>query len=139
MQPTAIILPVAVQAALTLAVLIAMGPARARSMREDHLSLDDRDVRLGLNHWSDQALKTANNYKNQFEMPVLFYAVAAFAMLAGAVDVGMVTIAWIFVLSRIVHAAIHIGPNIVMLRGISFAVGVFALATMWIRLVLHIL
>ena len=139
MQPTAIILPVAVQAALTVAVLIALGPARARSMREDRLSFDDQDVRLGRNHWSDQAVKTANNYKNQFEMPVLFYAGAAFAMLAGAVDMVMVTLAWLFALSRIVHAVVHIGPNIVMYRGLAFGVGVFAVIMMWIRLVIHIL
>ncbi len=139
MQPSAIILPVAVQAALTVAVLIAMGPARARSMREDRLSFADREVKLGINHWSDQAIKTANSYNNQFEMPVLFYTAAAFSMLAGAADAVMVTLAWVFALSRIAHAVIHIGPNIVMYRGLAFGVGVFAMVAMWIRLVIHVL
>jgi hypothetical protein len=138
-QPTAIILPVALQAFLTLVVLLLLGPARARSMREAGQSLADDDVRLGINRWSEQAIKLSNNYKNQFELPVLFYAVAGLALQAGAVDVGMVSLAWVFAISRVVHAAIHIGPNIVMWRGSAFAVGVLALLAMWAKLALHVI
>ena len=42
---------------------------------------------------------------------MLFYAVTAFALLAGGADLPMVVLAWAFVLTRLVHAAIHIGPN----------------------------
>ncbi|MFV0298020.1 MAG: MAPEG family protein, partial [Hyphomicrobiaceae bacterium] len=110
MQPSDIILPVAAQAALTVVILLGLLPARFFSMKGDGLKLDDRDVRLGLNVWSDQAQRTHNSYKSQFELPVLFYAVAAFSMLAGAVDQTMVMLAWVFVGLRIAHAIIHNGP-----------------------------
>ena len=139
MTPTAILWPVLVQVILTLGVLVAMGPARAQSMRENGQKLTDDDVRIGQNAWSPQAVKVAKNYANQFELPVLFYAVAAFAMITSAVDVAMVGLAWIFVLSRVAHTVIHIGPNVVMWRGTAFLVGFVALALMWLRLAISII
>lgn len=137
MKQTAILWPVIVQVVLTFAVLMGMGPARARSMRELGQSLSDDDVRLGRNAWTDQALKFSKNYANQFELPVLFYAVVAYAMITSAVDVLMVGLAWIFALSRIVHTAIHVGPNVVMHRGLAFLVGFVALVLMWLKLAIH--
>ena len=116
-----------------------MGPARSRSMREKRQDLDDTDVRLGRNPWSEQATKLARNYANQFELPILFYAVVAFALETKCIDYGMVAMAWVFALSRLVHAAIHVGPNIIKWRGAAFLVGVVALLAMWVRLLLHIL
>ena len=139
MTPTAILWPVLVQVILTLGVLVAMGPARAQSMRENGQKLTDDDVRIGQNVWSAQAVKVAKNYANQFELPVLFYAVAAFAMITSAVDVAMVGLAWICVVSRVAHTVIHIGHNVVMWRGTAFLVGFVALALMWLRLAIHII
>jgi hypothetical protein len=139
MKPTAILFPVIAQVALTLGVLVAMGPARAQSMRENGQTLSDDDVRIGQNKWSTQAVKVSKNYANQFELPVLFYAVAAFAMITSGVDFLMVGLAWVFVLSRVAHTAIHIGPNVVMWRGTAFLVGFVALVLMWLKLTIHIL
>jgi hypothetical protein len=50
----------------------------------------------------------------------------------------MVVLAWLFVLSRLVHAAIHIGPNIVKWRGLVFILGAIVLLAMWLRLALHV-
>ena len=139
MKPTAILFPVLLQVALTFGVLIAMGPARARSMRENGQQLSDDDVRLGRNAWSDQAVKVAKSYANQFELPVLFYAVVAFALITSAVDGLMLGLAWIFAVSRVAHAFVHIGPNVIMWRGAAFLIGVLALIAMWLKLALHIL
>ena len=139
MKPTAILFPVIVQVILTLGVLVVMGPARSQSMRDNGQKLTDDDVRIGQNSWSTQAVKVSKNYANQFELPVLFYAVVAFALITSAVDLLMVGLAWIFVLSRVVHTAIHIGPNVVMWRGTAFLVGFVALVLMWLKLTVHIL
>ena len=139
MKPTAILFPVLLQVALTFGVLIAMGPARARSMRENGQQLSDDDVRLGRNAWSDQAVKVAKSYANQFELPVLFYAVVAFALITSAVDGLMLGLAWIFAVSRVAHAYVHIGPNVIMWRGAAFLIGALALIAMWLKLALHIL
>lgn len=134
MAQSSIVLPAVLQALLTIAVLILLGPMRARSMREARQNLTDDDVRIGRNDWSEQAQKVANNYRNQFELPVLFFAVVAYAMILRQADALLTGLAWIFVITRIVHAAIHIGPNVVKWRGLAFIVGAVVLCTMWIVL-----
>lgn len=134
MSQTAIFYPVLLQVLLTLAVLVLMGPARSKSMRENRQKLTDPDVAIGHNPWSEQATKIANNYKNQFELPVLFYAAAGFALVFKHADAVLVGLAWLFALSRVVHAVIHIGPNVVMWRGVAFLIGAAALLAMWLTL-----
>ena len=43
-------------------------------------------------------------------------------------------LAWAFVLSRIAHAAIHLGANIVSQRFAAYVAGMVALAAMWLVL-----
>ncbi len=134
MSHAAILYPVLCQVLLTFTVLILMARARSRSMRSLGQKLDDRDMRLGQNAWTDEAVQAANNYKNQFEMPVLFYAVCAFALILRQVDTVLVALAWVFALSRIAHSVVHIGPNMIPPRAVTFLIGVAALLTMWIVL-----
>ena len=134
MSQTAIFYPVLVQVLLTLAVLIMMGGARSRSMRETRQRLDDKDVQLGRNVWSEEATKVANNFKNQFELPVLFYAVCAFALLLRQADGVMIGLAWVFVVTRIAHTVVHVGPNVVPWRAAAYLLGAFAVLAMWLIL-----
>jgi hypothetical protein len=133
MPQTAILLPVFVQVALTFAVLIAMGLARGRSAKVRRQGLEDLALATDKD-WEPAAVQAANNYKNQFEMPVLFYAVSGIAIATRLVDPAMVVLASLFVVSRIGHAIVHIGPNIVKIRGALFLIGVVLLLAMWIVL-----
>lgn len=134
MSQSSIVLPAVAQALLSIVVLIILGPARSRSMRESRQTLDDADVRVGRNAWSEQATKIANNYKNQFELPVLFFAAVGYAYMLKQADAWMTGLAWVFVATRFAHAAIHIGPNIVVWRGTVFILGAVALTLMWLTL-----
>jgi hypothetical protein len=64
--------------------------------------------------------------------------VAAFAMITNGIDILMVALAWAFVLSRVVHAYIHVGPNVLMWRGTAFLVGAIVVLLMWTKLAIHI-
>lgn len=139
MNPTVILFPVLVQVLLTFVLVIALGPTRSRSLRESGKTIDDADVRLGSASYSDQATKVERSYANQFELPVLFYAVVAFLLITRGVDVFMVILAWVFALSRVVQAWVHTGPNVIQWRASAFMVGAVALAVMWIALAIHIL
>jgi hypothetical protein len=139
MQQTAILFPVLVQVALTVGLLIVLNRTRSASMRERAQKLTDTDVELGQNAWSPPAIKASRSYANQFEVPVLFYAGAAFAMITHAVDVLMVVLAWIFVIARVVQAVIHVGPNVIAWRASAFIVGLVAVVAMWVKLAIHIL
>ncbi len=138
MHVTSLLTPVFLQVLLTFLVVIWMGRTRAQSLSQAKTSPDARDVALGTYQWSDAATQAANNFKNQFEMPVLFFIGVAFAIILRKNDVVLTTLAWIFVASRYVHAAIHLGPNIVRFRALAYTVGVITLLAFWIMLFLRI-
>jgi len=139
MQPTVLLYPVFVHVALVVALLVVLNRARASSMREHRQQITDADVELGQNAWSPGAIKASRSFSNQFELPMLFYAVVAFAMITRAIDVLMLALAWIFVIARVAQAAIHLGPNVIAWRASAFIVGLVALVAMWVKLAIHIL
>jgi hypothetical protein len=134
MSQNLIVLPVAAQALLAFVVLFVMARARARSQKERGQNL--QDLALASNSdWNEAALKAANNYKNLFEIPVLFFAAAAFALITRTVDGWMIGLAWLFVASRVLHTIIHVTSNTVMLRGPVFMIGFVAVMAMWLLIV----
>jgi hypothetical protein len=134
----AIFYPVFVQVLLTIAVYGLLAAARARAIGKINRGRGNPDLALGRFEWPEDAVKRAANQRNQFELPVLFYAVTAFALILNGADFLMVMLAWLFVVSRILHAAIHIGPNKVRWRTPVFAVGFLVVAIMWLKLFVHV-
>lgn len=138
MAQTEILLPALAQMLLTLVILGLLPIARSCSMRERRQRLQDMAL-AGKTDWNEQSQKIANSYASQFELPVIFYALVAFALITGKADAWMTGLAWLFLASRVVHAAIHIGPNIVAWRFPAFAAGLVALIAMIARLALGVL
>jgi hypothetical protein len=64
-------------------------------------------------------------------LPVLFYVLMILLLITRKADYILITLAWIFVVSRIVHAYIHLTGNNVNIRGPLFGVGLFVLTIMW--------
>ena len=139
MNQVAILYPVFAQVLLTLTVYSLLAVARTRALRDSGRQRGSSDLAMGRFAWPQDAEKRAANQRNQFELPVLFYAVAAFALITKGADTLMVALAWAFVLTRIVHAAIHIGPNKVRWRSPAFLLGLLIVAAMWIRLLVHVM
>jgi hypothetical protein len=134
---TAILLPVFVQVALTFAVLFRLGFMRLRAIRagrvqRERAAIDDTA-------WPLYVRKAGNCLRNQFELPVLFYAVVGFALVTRQADLPFVVLSWLFVLSRIVHAGVHVTFNDVAWRFGTFAFGALVLLALWILFALGIL
>jgi hypothetical protein len=70
----------------------------------------------------------SDNLKNLFEIPVLFYALVLYLFITKQVDTVYVNAAWIFVVFRILHSAVHCTFNLVMLR---FYLYLFATIAVW--------
>lgn len=84
----------------------------------------------------DLVTKTTRNFNNQFELPVLFYVVCTlFISLKIQSEFALCT-AVVFVISRYLHAAIHISYNNVMHRMISFFIGFICILAMWVNLLI---
>lgn len=124
-----LLMPVFVQVALTFFLLFWMGAARNADIKANPALLQKSANDLSV--WQGRTRQIGACLRNQFEMPILFYAVIAFALLTAAESLLMVILAWAFVLSRLVHAVIHTGANQVMPRFIAFIMGVLALMVMW--------
>ncbi|GAU84427.1 MAPEG family protein [Bosea sp. BIWAKO-01] len=97
------------------------------------------DVAVSTERYPERARLAAANYANQFETPVLFFALIMLAMEVGATGTVIVALAWAFVLTRIVHALIHTGSNRVPARAAVFALGVVCLFCMAVGIVVTVL
>ena len=83
--------------------------------------------------------RAADNFRNLFELPVLFYLALAFAAQAGLVDALVLVLAWAFVTLRVVHSAIQCGYNKVMHRFYAYAAGALVLWALWLLLAARLL
>ena len=72
--------------------------------------------------------RATRNLANQFELPVLFYAVVLMLVAINRVTMFDVIVAWVFVVSRLVHHIVHVGRDDATLRTPVFAVGMTAVA-----------
>ncbi len=70
---------------------------------------------------------SANNFRNLFELPVLFYGMCLFLYVTGSVDTGYLIAAWLFLAFRVAHSFVHCTSNIVMLRFYLYAAAALAL------------
>jgi len=132
-----VFLPLFVEVALTLVLGIWMGLRRNRDIRSRAVAVDS--IALGERKWTTRTTQVMNCYTNQFELPVLFYALTILAWITHHADLIFVVMAWIFVISRLVHAIIHTTSNVVAQRGLVFAVGAVVLTAMWVIFAVRIL
>ncbi|MBX3538977.1 MAG: MAPEG family protein [Chelatococcus sp.] len=132
-----VLLPVFVLVALAFVLLLSLAPMRAAALRSG--KVDVASVALDDRQWHGRAQQFGNAFKNQFEVPVLFYALVAFALITRQTDFLFVALSWVFVASRLVHAFIHVTSNNLSVRGPAFGFGVLMLAVMWIIFAVRIL
>ena len=133
----AILYPALAQIVLTLVLLLGMGLQRNKALRSGAVTVDD--IALDSTRWPAHARQFGNCYANQFELPVLFYALCLIAQVTHAADLIMVIFAWLFVVSRVAHAYVHTTSNVVRLRANMFILGFVALVVMTVLLLFRLL
>ena len=136
MSDAAMLAPVFVHVVLVIALVILTGRGRVAAVKAGEVKL--KDIALDGSRWPERLRKPANNYQNQFELPVLFYAVVTLIIATGLADEISLALAWAFVASRLVHSFIHIGTNDVVHRLFAFGAGLAVLAAMWLWLALRL-
>jgi hypothetical protein len=131
------LLPVFVLVGLTFFLMFWMGFARVGVLKRREIRMGD--IALGQPAWPPRVMQISNAYHNQFQMPVLFYALVAFALITRKADLIFVLMAWIFVLCRLAHAAIHVTTNRVPVRFYAFLASAVVLLLMWLIFAVRIL
>jgi len=98
-----------------------------------------RDIALGQSNWPTRATQIGNCFKNQFELPVLFYILIAIALPLRHADFIIVMLSWVFVITRLVHAGVFVTSNDLNRRSLAWFAGVLVLLAMWLYFALRIL
>jgi hypothetical protein len=137
MSVAAILAPVFAQVGLTFVLLFMMGRARFAAVRAGEVRM--RDIALGERAWPPRVTQVANTFHNQFETPVLFYALVAFAMFTRQADLLFVLLSWLFVATRVAHAWVYTTSNHVFTRFRIFLAGTSVLMLMWAIFAVRIL
>jgi hypothetical protein len=137
MSIEAILMPMFAQVALTFVLLFWMGFLRMQAIRSG--AVKPEQIALREPHWPLRVLQIGNAFHNQLELPVLFYVVTLLALMTETLDVILYVLSWMFVLSRFVHAYIHVTSNRLDRRTGVFGVGAIALLMMWVIVVARII
>jgi hypothetical protein len=129
MGAAAVLAPVFVQVALTFALLLWMGRLRVFAIRSG--ATHPSDIALGQQNWPQQATQVGNAYRNQFELPVLFYLVSLLSLFTARASLTLVVLAWLFIATRLLHALIIVTTNNVPRRFFVFLAGALIVMLMW--------
>lgn len=137
MVDTAMLAPAFALVGLTFAVWVRLYQLRVAEMRRRRI----HPQAIALSAQVAQRLedtRAADNFRNLFELPVLFYLALVVAVLAGLVTPVSLGLAWAFVLLRVAHSAIQCTYNRVMHRFCVFIAGALVLLALWLYLSLHL-
>ena len=116
--------------ALTFILLFMALAARINAVRSGELTPDS--FRLNPTAGAPETVvKTTRHFSNLFEMPVLFYLACVLCLILDLRSQILVSLAWMYVLARVIHALIHVTYNNVTHRLIAFAFSNLALIGIW--------
>jgi len=131
-DPRGLIKPMLALFALTSAVWLAMGLVRNGAVMYRLASIKYyRDYKSDApDEWIERPARTFNNL---MQVPTLFYIVAIMMMLEPQIDISQIRLAWMFVVTRALHALVYIGFNYVPVRFAIYAVSCIVLGVIWVR------
>ncbi|WP_341732553.1 MAPEG family protein [Microcoleus sp. EPA2] len=114
---------------LTLIVWVYMYIRRISFITSTKLSQKDLSVPGTLAQISPPNVSNpSDNLKNLFEIPIIFYALVLYLFITNQVDAVYVNVAWIFVVFRALHSAVHCTFNLIILR---FYLYLFSTLAVW--------
>ena len=127
--------PMLVQALLTFAVYGLVSYRRMSAIKSG--TTKPSDYRIPTVE-PESSATAARSLINQFELPVLFYAACLVLFVLGAANLAAILIAWLFALSRLIHAFVHVTSNRLRYRRPLFIAGFFSVLGMWLLIGLHL-
>ncbi len=119
-----LVLPVLAQIGWTFLLYVWLTVARMAAVRRGEAGFATFEFGLGE---PAAVARITRNLGNQFELPVIFYAVSALIIVLNQVLLVDVLAAWLFVAGRIVHTAVQTLTSNVRLRGAVFMINFMGL------------
>ena len=131
-----IIAAVLAQGAIAFLLLWRLGAIRIPLVTRGKIHIGE--IALSRDPWPIEEKRVSNAFDNQFQLPVLFYVACGVSLYYGPIWLEAL-LAWVFVLSRIVHAAVFAIDNNVIRRFSAYTTGFIVLAILWIDLAVRLL
>ena len=127
---TSIILPVIALVLLTAVVWVRLYVERIRELKQRRIDPQSLATSASAGQ-TMQRVQASDNFKNLFEVPVLFYALCAVLASAQQVSAFFVIGAWVYVALRCIHSFIHLTYNRVMHRFAVYVLSTVILFVLW--------
>ena len=86
---------------------------------------------------SERVERPARTFNNLFQVPMLFYVACALMIATDQIDRIQVTLAWLYVAARAVHAIIYIVFNRIAYRFAVYLASCIILGVLWTRFAIH--
>ena len=135
---TAITLPVIALVLLTAVVWVRLYVERIRELRQRRIDPQALATSASVGQ-TMQRVQASDNFKNLFEVPVLFYALCAVLVSTQHVSSFFVVGAWVYVALRYIHSFIHLTYNRVMHRFTVYVLSTVILFVLWGVLAVQVL
>lgn len=125
-----LLLPAFAMAALVMVVMMRMGFERLGQLARGriHPQAVANSAQMAAQMKDTRA---ADNFRNLFELPVLFYLALVVGVLTEQASTLTVGLAWAFVALRVAHSAIHCSYNKVRHRFAVYLLGGMVLWVLW--------
>lgn len=125
----AFLMPFFVMVLLTLVVWLRLYQTRLVEMKRRRIN--PQAVASSAQMATLEDTRAADNFRNLFELPVLFYAVMLLIIVGQFGDIVLLSLAWAFVALRCLHSYIHCTYNRVKDRFTVYLFSALALWAMW--------
>lgn len=126
----AIVWPLLAQMGLVFAVYIALGMVRGRAVKRHEMEYKEFTPVLVEPAY---VARVSQHLKNQFELPVIFYALVLLLVTTKQATTFDVALAWMFVATRLVHSAAACFGTRIRPRSLAFTAGLFVLLAMLVH------
>ena len=129
-MPNPLVWPLAAMVLLTLLVWLRLYQTRIGEMKRRRIHPQSVATSAQMSAGVEDS-RAADNFRNLFELPVLFYAGVLLAIQSGVGGAWLLGLAWAFVALRYLHSFIHCSYNRVMDRFKAYLLGGLALWAFW--------
>jgi hypothetical protein len=135
MSSELIIWPMIMVALATLWIYLPMSKVRVASVKSGKTKSSAYRLNIGE---PEDSLRYSNALRNQYESPVLFYAVCLAAFVTDNANIGMILLGFAYAIIKIVHVTIHVTTNRLRHRRSIFALSYAVLGVMWLVLAVRL-
>lgn len=112
-------------------LMIYLFKVRTKAVKEERVSF--KNFKSYSSESPEDLIILQNHYNNHFQIPMFFTMAGVLAIAQNTVGLITITLAALFIFSRLIHSYIHLGSNKLLYRAYSFFSGVIIVGLMFLE------